>query len=672
MVVAIACIFAISAFAAPYDKGRTELEYTDASGVTHTVPVVRESVTAQEVASKLGNNSDQQALFVDDDALAVIADSNGNLFAVPTWYLIEPSGHDKTYVAISELEYTYVNGLIEGSSFSRGATRYIEFPRGMTHMRNNGVFGRGTHYENKITEIAIPNTVHTIQSQAFSKNATLKSVYIPTDNIIQTINDDAFIECYALESFDFTRLKSITLIDGFNSCRSLTGVLDLTASTALTEIGSNCFNGCNFTEARLPDSVKYLRQGVFKNNGLTAINLPASLEYIGDDALSGNPNMVLSSGILPQNLSYVGINFLSGCQNLPSLIVFPQGVTSIPDEGFPNVKTPNGQGTLTIVFLGKMTNLIIDGSTYADWAEHVTVYLAQNTISDFNGKVYSYTDKEAGTLGTSVSQSGTLKIDVSDRSPSSTSKVGDNFIEIIFCGASGEVEQSYVLTTNGDSITEDRGAYDFAGHTHQVYYADTTDCTKARYCFICDANLACQNHEMGYEIEFSDVTSFGVKYERCTNEGCTVSASEQIAPVIEMLGYSAKQNGNSICLGYKINQESLELYETATGNTVSFGVATIIPINEAELNPVFVENGEIKGIPYSVVQTVPSSYAGFDFRLNGFTSDDYGTELVMCAFAVENGNVSYLCVGENGFGAYATASTVTFNSKATQDGEFKK
>jgi len=44
--------------------------------------------------------------------------------------------------------------------------------------------------------------------------------------------------------------------------------------------------------------------------------------------------------------------------------------------------------------------------------------------------------------------------------------------------------------------------------------------------------------------------------------------------------------------------------------------------------------------------------------------------MVMCAYAVINGEVSYLCASADGFGQYESASTITFNSKVTQEGEY--
>jgi len=661
------CALAVSVSA----SDRTTVDYTDSDGVKHSVPVVKfENDTPQNVASVLGNNATQQSYFVDDGAYVVLMAKDGSLCAYPTWYTIEPSGTSSTYVAISEVEYTYINKMeaeVNGESaktFERGAMRYVEFPEGMTHLRNNGVFGRGTHYENNVIEIAIPSTVVEIQAGAFSQNKTLKRVRIADINNLEKISDDAFLDCHALEYFEFEKLTRLTYIDGFNYCSLLTGTLDLSASP-LVEIGNNAFNGCKFTSVMLPDSVKYLRDGVFNNNGLKSFKFPASLEYIGTDTLSSNPDMVLESGILPSGLTYVGWNFLNGCKMLPETIVFPEGVTQIPDEGFPNVSRPNKQGRLNLVFLGKMTKVIIDGSAYQDWAEQVVVYFAQNTISDFNGYVYSFTDKESGALGTSVSQSGTLTLDVSDKSVSSTSSVGNNFIQLIFCGNNGTVEQSYVLTVNGNSITEDRGTFDFENHSCQIYYADYTDCTSDKICFVCEKNLANEAHAfkevMVYENGFM---APGVKSEACQNPNCTVSNDGMILePIFTSLGISVSEEPDtngiySVVQGYEINKGAYKDYVNS-GNTLSFGF--VIAVKRVTGNtPLAAENGEVVAVNAEKTIIVPQSgvvHNYVDLKVVGLSAANNGEEIIMCMFVYDGSEINYV---DNGAQS-ATAGSYTVN-----------
>ena len=642
-VILVSCLFALSVSA----EERSSISYTDADGVTHNVPMVRfDDDTPEVVAAALGNNVAMQTLFKDDNAYVILCATDGSLCAYPTWYIIEPSGSSASYVAISEVEYGYINSNNpEGKTYERGAVRYIEFTEGMTHLRNNGVFGRGNHYENNVTEIVIPSTVTEVQDMAFSTARSLRAVHIPDNNSIKRIGDDAFIHCENLEVFDFSKLTFLEFIDGFNNCAKLPDVLDLSNSTSLTEIGNNCFNGCYFTRAYLPDSVKRIGNGVFNNNALTYFDFPVSLEYIGDDALSGNTDMVIENGILPKNLSYVGVNFLNGCKHLPETIVFPEGVTTIPDEGFPNVSRPNGEGNLNIVFLGKMTKVIIDGSPYQNWAEHVTVYFAQNTISDFNGKVYSYTDKESGELGEYVTQSGTLVLDVSDRSVSSTSKVGDNFIQLIFCGGT-TVEQTYVLTTNGESITEDRGMFDIENHAHMAYSVAYGDCTSPTVCIICEVDFAEAEHNYILTIDYSKgFLASGVKSQSCQNPECTVSMDNvDISPIFVSLGISMSTfEGSviSVVQGYAINRDAYTEYVSNVG-TLNMGLV-IAAKRIAGDEPVVVNGSSFDTTSEKAILITDGLLANdyLEIKVVGISAANSGEELVMCMFAYDGEKVVY-------------------------------
>lgn len=633
-------------------QNRVFIDYTDASGITHQVPIIKfDDATPESVASAIGYQAKANMLkyFVDDSAYTILKADDGSLCAYPTWYLIEQSGSSSSYIAISEIRYGYINSKVQDKSYSNGAILYTEFPNGMTHIRNNGVFGRNTGYERNVTDIYIPASVVEIQSGSFQASTSLTRVFFEEGSLLERISDDAFIDCFNLQYFEFEKLTKLTFIDGFNNCKGFSGTkIDLSSNAMLIEIGSNCFRNCGLAGISLPDSIKKLNSGVFYQNNLQNLKLPVSLEYIGDDVFTGNTNMVLENGILPKNLCYVGINFLAGCSVLPSVIVFPEGVTVIPDEGFPNVTTPEGKGNLTIVFLGKMTKVVIDGSDYSAWAEHVTIYFAKNSISDFNGKIYSYTDKVTGTLGSYVSQSGSLTLDVSDRSPSSTSQVGTNFMELIFCGENGKIQQSYMLTRNGDSITEDRGLYDFDGHSCQLYYADYSDCTSNKICFVCDTNYAEASHNYNIKITYAHgFLTEGIKSQACQNPQCLVATEgTSVKAIFITLGISVSAFGDtqSITQGFKINADAYNDYVSA-GNSLSYGllaglasITTSTPL-EIKDGHAMLKNG-CRGVIVS--QNSISLHSYFELKIVGITEANYNTELVLNAFVVDNGSVYYL------------------------------
>ena len=127
--------------------------------------------------------------------------------------------------------------------------------------------------------------------------------------------------------------------------------------------------------------------------------------------------------------------------------------------------------------------------------------------------------------------------------------------------------------------------------------------------------------------------------ERC-KESATLC---EFAPIIEIIGYSAKIGGNKICIGYKLNEESVLEYNKATGNEISFGVVAIMPINEDELKPLYVENGAVKAVDYTISASFTTLHASVDFVINGFTEEYYESDLVMCAYAFDGDKITYIC-----------------------------
>ncbi|MBQ3017416.1 MAG: leucine-rich repeat protein [Clostridia bacterium] len=670
LVMLLACLFVLCASAVAYDADRTVVEYTDASGVTHEVPVVKyDDATPESVASSLSNNASMQELFVDDSALVVLKATDGTLTAYPTWYIIEPSGSSSSYVAVSEVEYTYVNSK-SGKTYERGATLYVEFPEGMTHLRNNGVWGRGTHYEKNVTEIAIPKSVTVAQSTAFNNNTTLKKVYIREGSLMTAIEDYAFENCSALEYFQFESLTKLTLIDGFANDKKLGGELDLSKNTALKTIGNNAFLNTLIGKVTLPDSV----------------------ESIGTKAFCG-ANFYFASPYLPRNLTTLGNEFLSGTKNLNSLLIFPEGITSIDDEGFSGCYPADSSQTFTLVFLGKMTKLYIDGHTYVNWGAQTNIYFAQNSLSEVQAKVYAYTDKQTGALGAVIvdnSSTGTLDLDIASASPQSLTQVGDNFIRLYFCSGNGVVETSHILTNEGNDITEDRGTFVMENHTHygaQLYTAPT--CGDEGFdgvkCIACDTNAGktipatgnhtteddgncetevicsvCQNvvtqalsHVLGESYTYEKgFTATGIYKNGCTNEGCTHGETTEIPALVTSKGYSQDTTSMAVVLGLTFNKNAIEAYGNYLGKDIYYGL--VASKTQSDLCPLM-PNGEAKDNSVKADFT-GKDYSIFQLKITGI--DEKDEYFHCCGYLIIDEEVSYVNAGE----ISSTALEVSYNN----------
>ena len=120
------------------------------------------------------------------------------------------------------------------------------------------------------TEIIVPDktedgrTVTAIAAGAFKDCATLTAITLPAG--IRTIGANAFAGC--------VNLKTITFADG----------------TALTSIGSYCFDRCALTSITLPATITEIPAGLFNNcKELTSVNFAdlTALTSVGQYAFSG-------------------------------------------------------------------------------------------------------------------------------------------------------------------------------------------------------------------------------------------------------------------------------------------------------------------------------------------------------------------------------------------------
>lgn len=655
MVALFALALVLGTSASAYDKDRTTVEYNGQS-----VQVITSTKTASEVASVLGNNATMQALFKDDNALVVLADTNGNLFAFPTWYIIEPKDTNPSYVAISEVEYAFVNTLVNGSTFARGAIRYIEFPHGMTEVRANSVFGGSDGmYEVNVTEVHIPNTVSSIGSGAFENKARtsqLKYVYIEAGNKISKIPSGTFSSCTNLEYVQFENLTEITSLDGISNC-NFTGEVDLSKCTKLVSISSGAFTDCS---------------------SLTKITLPNSLQTIGNNCFWNCPNAYLASEYLPSSLKSIGTQFFYKSKNFNNLLIFPEGFESLGNEAFQDMTVKGGAtgNEFNLVFLGEMHSVVyLNGNGHQKHAEKVTVYFAKNSLSDYNKDGFYI--KPSSSSVTSVP--GAIRV---------------AFCEGVGAGTNGNVtgiEYIYITNVNGSVFTSDYVnhadyGFDFDNHTHygsaditpatcgkngfkgtnciicdkqigtvlnatgEHKYEDDHDCTTAEYCTVCTQEIVQANdsHKSKVEITYENgYLSVGVRIETCENDGCEYCQVTNPRALFEFLGYAKDGAGTQMCVGYKIAYEEIEEYKSVNKLT-TFEYGLVAGINQYVPNakPLQIVNGKVEKITPTQGKVGITNLSGLnltlvDFRINGF--ENYQTlEMLMCAYVYDGTSLSYL------------------------------
>ena len=649
-VVTLCAALSVCAFAEEQAELKTEVTYKG-----QAVSVTRfENFTVEEMASSLNNSAllQRQNAILDENAIVVLQDAQGNLSAYPSYYIIELSSQGGNgYVAISEINYGFINKMLGETRFpsKQASIVSIEFPKGLTSLRANSVFGtnHSSGYETIITEMYVPNTVTSIESNSFKNCGSLESVYFEEGSTIAEIVSGSFTNCKKLSYFEFEKLTGLKKVNGFGD----TGFkrLDL-SQTSIEIIGSGAFSGAAIEYISLPNTVKRIEGTAFSKAKITEFTMPENLEYYGDNVFEGASRFTLTSGILPSNLTYVGTYFMANTV-LPNLIVFPKGVTQLPKETFGNAyvhTSDEGNRDLTLVFLGKMTNFDADGNDYRKWADRLTVYFAQNTISEVNASVYSFSDKAQGTLGTSSTQSGSLTLDVSNSTPN-YSQISDEVIEIIFCGNNGSVEQSYIIRNDGSAITEDRGMFDMENHICYAFSDNENDCTADTICIVCDVNKANESHNFAETVVFNSLIEKGIKSQACQNPGCLVAHDGiELEPIVVCLGYSVSKFGTpSITQGFLINEVSLDEYISA-GNSFDFGlVAGAVSVSTNE--PLEIKDDAVslkQGIKAIAVGSNKLSTDAFEIKITNLASEHFNTPFILEMYVVANGKIMYISEGD--------------------------
>lgn len=139
-------------------------------------------------------------------------------------------------------------------------------------------------YTGSDSQIAIPDNVTEIDTNAFAGNTNITAVYF--SNSVTTIGTGAFEYCKNLKYIVFT--DSITTIGplAFRGCERLESI---NLPGKLDSIGSNAFLECaSLKTVTLPKSLSFLEYGAFAGcDNLTAINVD-----------SGNPNFLSKNGVL--------------------------------------------------------------------------------------------------------------------------------------------------------------------------------------------------------------------------------------------------------------------------------------------------------------------------------------------------------------------------------------
>ena len=237
-----------------------------------------------------------------------------------------------------------------------------------------------------LQSVTIPDSVTTIGYSAFESCKNLQSVTIPDS--VTTIGFSAFSSCDSLQSV--TIPDSVTTIGNyaFENCKSLESV---TIPDSVTTIGNYVFHNCKSLQSiTIPDSVTTIGKAAFYNcSGLTELTIPASAEiYNGSYTFGGCINIekitiTKGSGIM-QDYSYDNSSsdtfykytpwYISGC----SMVIIEDGVTNIGNYAFGECYSLQ-----SITIPDSVTNIGNNAFEWCDSLQSVTIPDSVTTIGDY-------------------------------------------------------------------------------------------------------------------------------------------------------------------------------------------------------------------------------------------------------------------------------------------------
>ena len=154
-----------------------------------------------------------------------------------------------------------------------------------------------------------------------------------------------------------------------------------------TDVCGRAFNNCwNLAGIDLPESLKTIGKEAFSGTGLLSVSLPSRIDSTGEGAFSGRDKLI--SATLPENLTTIPASMFSRCYALAAISI-PASVEYIGNEAFysclglKEITSFNPVPPVCEPFYGENWTMVFDGVN----PEHCTLKIPTGSTASYAAAV---------------------------------------------------------------------------------------------------------------------------------------------------------------------------------------------------------------------------------------------------------------------------------------------
>ncbi|MCL2586846.1 MAG: leucine-rich repeat protein [Firmicutes bacterium] len=352
----------------------------------------------------------------------------------PEYFTYEQSG---LYATITGLDTAALSQSINIEDYNL----YLDIPSTISalptltvnNIANMAFRGDSAANRGNIIGVTLPNTIHTVGSQAFANNI-IETLYIPDSvtalgglafmhNNLTHIDIPGSVTNFGVDMFLNNRLTSVNIGEGVTQIPQQTFANNFLPSivipSTVTNIGVGAFMNNDLASIIIPDGVTMINNSAFFNNDISgALILPAGLVEVGANAFRGNNIETL---VFPESIAVVAAGAFG--DNALTSVTFPAGspISTISQVSFMNNFLTSIQLPNNVTNIGYMafSNNLLGGHLHIP---HGVVEIQHNAFATNSITTVSFPDTLI-TIGPYAFQSNDL---TSVDFPSSVTTIGAN------------------------------------------------------------------------------------------------------------------------------------------------------------------------------------------------------------------------------------------------------